>query len=428
MRRALWRQGFAVWVWVCAALAACGPAATPTATLPPVTPPTAAPPTLSNPIPTAYPTKPPVTPTLDRLFATPEGTAQPSLFAPVSDADWQVGPADAAVTVIEYSDFECEYCAAVAGLLRQLRAEFPADLRLVFRHYPLPQHPKARLAAAAAEAAGAQGAFWEMHDQLFERQTEWSTLTVEGFRAALVSYAAELELDAGQFEADLDDPATAARVQAAYETARDIPLPGAPFLLWNGGLFPDEGLTSHFGLSTLIRLERLKARQYTAPPPDVIDPFKTYTATLHTAKGEIVIQLFAEQTPLTVNNFVFLARAGWYDGVTFHRVITGFAAQTGDPSGTGYGGPGYVIPDEFVPELRYDAAGWVGMSNTGPDTNGSQFFISLTALPEYNGRYPLFGKVIAGLEVVEALTPRDPNAEADAPPGDVITRVTIEEQ
>ena len=426
MQRARWWHSWAV--GVCVLLAACGPAPAPSPTPPPVTPVTAAPPTLSNPIPTAYPTKPPVTPTLDPLFATPEGTPQPSLFAPIGAADWQDGPADAAVTVIEYSDFECEYCAAVAGLLRQLRAEFPADLRLVFRHYPLPQHPKAQLAAAAAEAAGAQGAFWEMHDLLFSHQTEWITLTVEAFRPVVVQYAADLGLDPTQFAADLDDPLTAATVQTAYETARYIPLPGAPFLLWNGGLFPDEGLTSHFGLSTLIRLEKLKARQYAAPPPDVIDPFKTYTATLHTTQGNIVIQLFAEQTPLTVNNFVFLARAGWYDGVTFHRVITDFAAQTGDPSGTGYGGPGYVIPDEFVPELRYDAAGWVGMSNNGPDTNGSQFFISLAPLPEYNGRYPLFGRVVAGLDVVQALTPRDPNVDAEAPPGDAITSITIEEQ
>jgi cyclophilin family peptidyl-prolyl cis-trans isomerase/protein-disulfide isomerase len=359
---------------------------------------------------------------------TPVGTPEPSLFAPVSKADWQAGPADAAVTIIEYSDFECEYCASVAALLGDLRAEYPDDLRLVFRHYPLPQHPKAQLAAAAAEAAGAQGAFWPMHDRLFAEQPTWITLTVEDFRPVVLGYAADLGLDAAQFAADLDAPATAATVQTAYETARDTPIPGAPFLLWNGGLFPDEGLTNHYALSTLIRLERLKVRQFAAPPPDIIDPFKQYLATLHTTRGDIVLELYAEQTPLTVNNFVFLAQQGWYDGVTFHRVITGFAAQTGDPSGTGYGGPGYFIPDEFVPSLRYDAAGWVGMANTGPDTNGSQFFISLGPLPEFDGRYPLFGKVVAGLEVARRLAPRDPNADPDAPPGDQILSITIEEK
>ncbi len=408
-------------------VAACGRAAVPPSATPAYVVITSAPPTLSNPIPTAYPTKA-VTPTLDPFFATPDGTPQPSLFAPISAADWQAGPATAAVTIIEYSDFECEYCAAVAALLGQLRAEYPADLRLVFRHYPLPQHPKAKLAAAAAEAAGAQGAFWPMHDRLFADQAAWITLTVDDFRPVLLDYAADLGLDADQFAADLAAPAIAATVQIAYETARDIPLLGAPFLLWNGGLFPDEGFTNHFALSTLIRLEKLKARQFAAPPPDIIDPFKQYQATLHTTKGDIVIELYAELTPLTVNNFVFLAQQGWYDNVTFHRVITGFAAQTGDPSGTGYGGPGYLIPDEFVPSLVYNAAGWVGMSNSGPDTNGSQFFISLAPLPEFDGRYPLFGKVIAGLDIAFSLTPRDPNANAEAPPGDQILNITIEEK
>jgi cyclophilin family peptidyl-prolyl cis-trans isomerase len=138
--------------------------------------------------------------------------------------------------------------------------------------------------------------------------------------------------------------------------------------------------------------------------------------------------LYADKAPLTVNNFVFLAQHGWYDGITFHRVITGFAAQTGDPSGTGYGGPGYFIPDEIVPELKYDGPGWVGMSNTGPDTNGSQFFISLGALPQYDGKYTLFGKVVSGMAVVEELTPRDPNQNAEAPPGDTLQTITIEEK
>ena len=187
-------------------------------------------------------------------------------------------------------------------------------------------------------------------------------------------------------------------------------------------------MLNHWALATLIRLERLKERQYAAAPPDVINPFAHYTATLTTDKGNIVIQLFAERTPLTVNNFVFLAREGWYDGVTFHRVIPGFAAQTGDPSGTGYGGPGYFIPDEIVADLQYNAAGWVGMSNSGPNTNGSQFFITLGPTPELDGKYTLFGQVVSGLDVVRALTPRDPNADSEAPPGDVVHTISIEEQ
>jgi cyclophilin family peptidyl-prolyl cis-trans isomerase len=315
----------------------------------------------------------------------------------------------------------------VAELLGQLRAEFPDDVRLVFRHYPLPQHPNAQMAAAAAEAAGAQGRFWEMHDALFATQAEWVAQPPEALRAVLERLSGELALDTARFWGDLEAAETLDRVTQAYEAARDIPLPGAPFLLFNGEPMQDEGLVNHYALATLIRLELLKARQFEAPPPDVIDPFKSYVATIETEKGEVVLELFAERTPLTVNNFVFLARSGWYDGVTFHRVITGFAAQTGDPSGTGYGGPGYLIPDEIVPDLRFDAAGWVGMANAGPDTNGSQFFITLGPRPEFDGRYTLFGRVTRGMDVVESLTPRDPNVEAEAPPGDRILTIRVEE-
>lgn len=170
------------------------------------------------------------------------------------------------------------------------------------------------------------------------------------------------------------------------------------------------------------------AKQYGSPPEMTIDPNKHYTATFKTQRGDIVVELFASQAPFTVNNFVFLAREGWYNGVTFHRVITGFAAQSGDPSGTGYGGPGYLIPDEFVPEMRFDAPGWVGMANTGPDTNGSQFFITLAAQPAFDGRYTLFGRVLRGMDVVAALSPRDPNVDAEAPPGDRIITIQIEEK
>lgn len=403
---------------ICAA--ACAPAR---AALPPTSPPTEA----STPAPTfTYipPTLPAPSPP-----AKPSPTAtQASLFAPVANEDWQLGPADASVTLLTYSDFECLYCATVAALMEQLRAEFPGHVRLVFRHYPLPQHALAQLGAAAAEAAGAQGEFWAMHDRLFAEQAAWVEQPERVLRERLGEWAADLGLDEARFVEDLDAPETAARVQAAYETARDIPLPGAPFVLFNGRPLHDEGLVNHYALATLIRLELLKERQFSGPPPDVIDPFRRYTAVIQTEKGEIVIELFAEKTPLTVNNFVFLAREGWYNGVTFHRVITGFAAQSGDPSGTGYGGPGYLIPDEFVPEMRFDAPGWVGMANTGPDTNGSQFFITLAAQPAFDGRYTLFGRVLRGMDVVAALSPRDPNVDAEAPPGDRIITIQIEEK
>jgi len=148
---------------------------------------------------------------------------------------------------------------------------------------------------------------------------------------------------------------------------------------------------------------------------------------VHTEKGDIVIQLYADKAPLAVNSFVFLARQGWFDGVTFLRVIPGFVAQAGDPSGTTRGGPGYFFKNE-VSDLKYDKPGVVGMANSGSDTNGSQFFITYAPEPSLDGRFTVFGEVIKGMDVVESLTPRDPAQSGDLPAGDKILSVTIEEK
>lgn len=124
------------------------------------------------------------------------------------------------------------------------------------------------------------------------------------------------------------------------------------------------------------------------------------TATLQTDKGEIVIRLFADKAPITVASFVNLASRGYYDGITFHRVIKGFMIQGGDPTGTGRGGPGYTFEDEFDPSLRHDSAGILSMANAGPETNGSQFFITHDATPHLDGKHTVFGKVVTGLDVV----------------------------
>jgi cyclophilin family peptidyl-prolyl cis-trans isomerase len=169
-------------------------------------------------------------------------------------------------------------------------------------------------------------------------------------------------------------------------------------------------------------------KQWAAEPEMQIDPNKQYLATLDTVKGKIVVELLPKAAPRTVNNFVFLARQGYYDGVTFHRVIPDFVAQGGDPTGTGRGGPGYFIPNEVLPDLTFSQPGLVAMANAGPDTNGSQFFITFAALPNLDGGYTIFGQVATGLEVALALTPRDPQQNPNAPPGDVINTITIEEK
>jgi cyclophilin family peptidyl-prolyl cis-trans isomerase len=169
------------------------------------------------------------------------------------------------------------------------------------------------------------------------------------------------------------------------------------------------------------------ARQYATPPALTIDPKKSYVAVLETDKGTIRIRLLPDIAPQTVNSFVFLARQGYFDGVTFHRVLTGFMAQGGDPTGTGYGGPGYNLPDEFSD--RPIDKGVVAMANTGqPNSGGSQFFITYVRRADLDGKYTVFGEVIEGMDVAEKLTPRDPQKNPNAPPGDRMIKVTIEEQ
>jgi cyclophilin family peptidyl-prolyl cis-trans isomerase len=169
------------------------------------------------------------------------------------------------------------------------------------------------------------------------------------------------------------------------------------------------------------------ALQWPEPPAMTIDTSKDYTATIETDKGDIVIELLPEAAPVTVNSFVFLARQGYYDGVTFHRVLPGFVAQGGDPTGTGSGGPGYQIPNEDA-GLLFDSAGVVAMANSGRDRNGSQFFITYAPQPGLDGDFTIFGRVTSGLEVAEALTPRDPQQNPNAPPGDKIVTIRISEQ
>jgi peptidylprolyl isomerase len=169
-------------------------------------------------------------------------------------------------------------------------------------------------------------------------------------------------------------------------------------------------------------------KHWTAAPAMQIDVNKTYTATIRMAKGDIVIALYPKAAPVTVNNFVFLAKQGYYNGVTFHRVLPDFVAQTGDPTGTGGGGPGYFIPNETSPDLTFDGAGVVAMANSGKDRNGSQFFITYSAQHSLDGGYTIFGRVTSGMDVAKQITLRDPSKDSSAPPGDAIIMLVIEEK
>jgi peptidylprolyl isomerase/peptidyl-prolyl cis-trans isomerase B (cyclophilin B) len=153
----------------------------------------------------------------------------------------------------------------------------------------------------------------------------------------------------------------------------------------------------------------------------VIEAGKEYRAVVTTNKGAMVLELFSDQAPNTVNNFVFLTLNGYYDGIVFHRVLEDFMAQTGDPTGTGTGGPGYTFADEFHPELSHDGAGVLSMANAGPGprgegTNGSQFFITFAATPWLDGKHSVFGRVIDGAEVLGKIQRVDPGRRGGPQP------------
>ncbi|MEZ4734881.1 MAG: peptidylprolyl isomerase [Caldilineaceae bacterium] len=157
-------------------------------------------------------------------------------------------------------------------------------------------------------------------------------------------------------------------------------------------------------------------KQWNSAPAMQIDPKKNYQATIETPRGNIVIELYPQHAPKTVNNFVFLAKEGYYDGVTFHRVINNFMIQGGDPTGTGRGGPGYKFEDETKGNPLKHGTGYLSMANAGPNTNGSQFFITHSPQPHLDGKHTVFGKVTEGQDVVNAIRQ-----------GDEMSKVTISE-
>jgi len=169
----------------------------------------------------------------------------------------------------------------------------------------------------------------------------------------------------------------------------------------------------------------MSPKQWSTPPEMIIDTKKKYAATIATEKGDMVIELFADKTPKTVNNFVFLAREGYYDNTIFHRVISDFMAQGGDPTGTGRGGPGYRFNDEFHPSLRHSKPGILSMANAGPGTNGSQFFITHVPTPHLDNKHTVFGQITSGMDVLLSIPDRDPMRPQN--PGVKINSITISE-
>ena len=347
-----------------------------------------------------------------------------SLFPPASEADFSFGPADAPVTLIEYCDFQSQGCSSMATVVGELMRNH-SDLRFVFRPLPLIGiMDKSDKAVVAMLAADEQEQAWLMYDLLFAKHAEWASLKPAEFNAWVVKEAVKVGMDGDQLKAAINAPETTTRMMSMYDAAKQLNVAAIPLILINGG---QSFLLDYQNMNATIGLIALGQKQFAQCPPFNVDLNKQYIATVHTEKGDIVIQLLADKAPLAVNSFLFLARQGWFNGVTFHRVIPGFAAQAGDPSGTGNGNPGYFFNNE-ISDLKYDKPGQVGMANSGPDTNGSQFFITFKPAPHLDGKYTIFGQVLSGLDVAEKLTSRDPAQGGVLPPGDKIISVDIEEK
>lgn len=355
------------------------------------------------------------------------GAEAPSLFPPITEADHARGPQGAIVTILVYGDLQDGTSGLFAGVVKRLLSEYPRDIRYVSRVFPLVgRNDKATLAAQAVEAANLQGKFWEMHDLLYTQQQNWVNLSVEDFAQWSAAQASALGMNVEQYQADVKSEAVAALVQSNFETAQKFGPFAVPLIVINGEIYL--GPQDYASVNDIVRLILLGGRQFTDCPPMLVEKTKQYIATLHTEKGDVAIQLFADKAPYTVNSFIFLARNGWYDNVTFHRVLPGLYAQTGDPSGTGKGTPGYYVITEILPGLTFDKPGMAAMVNSGPDTSGSQFFVTYAPAPQFDGLYTIFGQVLSGMEVLESLAPRDTQVGVETPPGDLLLGVEIEEK
>ncbi len=210
----------------------------------------------------------------------------------------------------------------------------------------------------------------------------------------------------------------------------------AVFFLWsrnnsnstagnNSEATPGTEMVGERPLATIPPAER--NNYFSEPPPMIIDTAKNYEAIIRMADGgEMRLRLFDDEAPQTVNNFVFLANQGFYDGTTFHRVLEGFMAQGGDPTGLGSGGPGYAFDNEIIPGASFDRRGLLAMANAGPNTNGSQFFITFAPATHLDGSYSLFGELVEGDDVLSGISLRDPGTATE--PGDTISEITIVEQ
>ena len=346
-------------------------------------------------------------------------------IAPISDDDWSWGPDSAFVTLLVYCDFQSPYCVDLAAVILELTASYPEDLRIIYRHYPLlTVHDKASIAAQAAESAGQQGHFFDIYSLLNREYGKWKDLDPESFLEWLLVATKSLALDHQHFEEDLRSGRFEESMRESFFSVYNSGINGTPFIFLNEDWFRLN--PTRLNLEAALRLELLSFRMYANPPEMDIDPEAAYLVHLQLNIGEVVLQLYPKSAPMTVNSFVFLAENGWFKGNPFHHVVPGKFVRTGDPSGTGLGGPGYFLPDEIDRDLDFDQSGIVALTSTGPNTNGSQFFITLSPMPELNGSRTIFGRVVRGLDLLLELELRDSLEDLLTPPQAYIESIRIE--
>jgi cyclophilin family peptidyl-prolyl cis-trans isomerase len=345
----------------------------------------------------------------------------------VTEQDWIRGPIEAEFSFLVYCDFQSPPCAELYTSMQALRELRPDEIQLIYRQFPLlVLNDKAGWAAELALAADAQGAFWSMHDLLYDQQDLWTELSATDFLAWAEEAARTLDLDAAQIATELQEGVYSKAVEEAYVQGVNSGLPGTPFLLLNGEWF--RASPTLINLEAAIRLELLASRQYSQPPEFEIDRDAVYIAHIQLNKGDVEIQLFPDSAPDSVANFIFLANNGWFDDTIFYRIVPGSFIEGGDPSGTGFGGPGYFLPDEIDPTLEFNRVGRLVMMGSGPDTIGSRFAITLRSVPEWQGSRPIIGQVIEGLPLLADLEAREPLEDLLKDPNVRIIEVAIEEQ
>ena len=349
-----------------------------------------------------------------------------------------LGAEDAPVTVMEFSEIFCGHCRAFntdnqEGILQDYVAT--GKVRYV-GHMMAFNRAESQEYLGAAMCAAEQGRYFAYEHAVFAG--------IGAGKFDLAASAQEIDLNMAQFSACKAGGRYADAALDASMAAYQRGVTATPAFFVNGqqvlGNDPatlrrlieealNGGAPTEFteqGAITMPKNPADRNNMYTTPPAMVIDPAKQYVATIETEKGDIVAELYADKVPNTVNNFVFLAREGFFDNTTFHRVIPDFMAQAGDPAGTGRGGPGYRFADEFDATLRHDGPGVLSMANAGANTNGSQFFITFVETSWLDGRHAVFGKVIEGLDVLLSISIRDP--QTATAPGDLIKTIRIEEK